>query len=193
MGLRPRFTKKTAALLVALAVLCAASVGAALAMLAAQGRSLNVVTLGNVEIRLNNSGAQAVTVTPTVPVEKKVSVTNDGGKPAYVRVKLDKYWVSAGSDTPAAGSDASLIRLLNGSADWREGADGYYYYQKVLPQGATTGDLCDAYAVSEKADNSYVGLSGTIRLSAEAVQSDYFTPDRDAAGRITGWGAVSAE
>ncbi len=58
---------------------------------------------------------------------KHIRLGNTGTAECYVRVKV------------FAGSAYGLE--YNGSAGWRDGGDGYWYYDEILPPGGATGRL----------------------------------------------------
>lgn len=59
---------------------------------------------------------------------KHVTVSNTGSTPCYVRVRA------------FAGSAYPLTYTWTDSA-WKDGGDGYYYYQSILPAGGKTSEL----------------------------------------------------
>ena len=72
--------------------------------------------------------------------------------------------------------------------EWVKGADGYSYYPEILAAGAEPIQLFTVLTIPNWG-NEVKDLSFTVGITAEAVQSDYFTPDGD--GVINGWGALN--
>lgn len=180
-----------AASLVLVAVL---SAGVTLAAFTASKETRNVVTFGNVHIDLIDEYAKPEKgVMPGQTVDKVVTAKNTGSNTAYVRLKLTKSWWEAGA--PREDLDPSYIALNFSNADkWVEGEDGYYYYQLPLKPGETAQNLIESFSLPDGWDmNGYTNLDGHIDARAEAVQSQNFTPQIDAAGRITGWNDVTVE
>ena len=60
---------------------------------------------------------------------KLVSVKNIGDFDCYVRVKA------------FAGAEYDKLMYSDDNGKWNLGADGYYYYDAIVPAGATTGTL----------------------------------------------------
>ena len=90
-------------------------------------------------------------------------------------------------DGLSAEQAAQVEALLNIDEEaWVKGADGYYYYQEILAAGAEPIQLFTVLTIPNWG-NEVKDLSFTVGITAEAVQSDYFTPDGD--GVINGWGA----
>lgn len=186
--------KKIIWIAAALALVAVLSAGVTLAAFSASKETLNVVTFGNVHIDLIDEYTRPEKgVMPGQTVDKVVSAKNTGSNTAYVRLKLTKSWWEA--DTPREDLDPAYITLNFSNADkWVEGEDGYYYYQLPLEPGQTAENLMESFSLPNNWDmDGYTCLDGHIDARAEAVQSQNFTPQVNAAGQITGWNDVTVE
>lgn len=186
--------KKSICIAAALVLIAVLSAGVTLAAFTASKETLNVVTFGNVHIELIDEYTKPQAgVMPGQTVEKAVSAKNTGSSTAYVRLKLTKSWWE--NDARREDLDSSYIALNFSNADkWAEGADGYYYYQLPLKPGETADNLIDSFSLPEDWDmNGYTNLDGHIDARAEAVQSENFTPQLSAEGKITGWNDIVVE
>ena len=137
------------------------------------GTATNVVTLGGVSLKIHEKTAdgsdfpaQGVYVIPGDIVSKEVSVENVCGYPFYLRVKLIK-----GIDGAALSYEDCMKLNLN-TTDWTL-QNGYYYYNKPLDPGQITEPIfTEVEIVGSKVDNSYIGSTLQLTVSAYAVQSD---------------------
>lgn len=118
---------------------------------------------------------------PGTTVNKDFAVKNSGDVPMVVRVsfqetwekddgayviidttekeeghgeannKFESVWQDSATDGLTDKDDSVVEKTLNLGADWVY-RDGYYYYTKILPAGATTEYLLDAVTLSKDAD-----------------------------------------
>lgn len=186
--------KKIIGIAAALALVAVLSAGVTLAAFSASKETVNVVTFGNVHIDLIDEYTKPQKgVVPGQTVDKIVTAKNTGSNPAYVRLKLTKSWWE--DETPRDDLDPSYITLHFSNTDkWVQGEDGCYYYQFPLKPGETAENLIESFSLPEDWDmNGYENLDGHIDARAEAVQSQNFTPQINAAGQITGWNNVTVE
>ena len=131
------------ALIVAVAMV---SIGVTLALDPITAFETNVVVIGNINIKLNDEYVGNDMDTPPVfnpgqTVDKKVSVTNTGDNPCYVRVLVEKIW----EDTD--GRNISGYITLNVNKDYwytkgettTVGGETYqiYYYKDIVPSSGT--------------------------------------------------------
>lgn len=172
-------------------LIAAVAVGSTLAYYTSSVTSTNVVTMGNVEIRLNGGeeDLEQRVVMPgnVIDLQDPLYVENTGANPAYVRIKAEKYWQNDGA-SQADDADYIGVQYQLGSG-WVEG-DGYFYYQQILQPGSQTSPLYDSIILDPAIDNNYIGLTGVANAHAEAIQSDHFEPERDNASNIVSWGNV---
>lgn len=133
----------------------------------------NTFTAGSVAVTLNDYKGDSI-ATPFTPIanvnpgdwyDKNVSVTSNGSKAAYVRVKLTSAW--------SGGLSTGNIILDLGN-DWVL-SDGYYYYKKILNKDDTTTLLLSGVAFDGKLTTiNYQNASFTIDVKAEAVQASHY-------------------
>lgn len=187
-----RFLFGLFALIVAVSMI---SVGITLAAAnwSATGRETNVLTLGNINIKLIDIYTENDNVEPGVDVPKTVEVENIGSAPCYVRVWVKKTWSSGSGASPSTDlilPNYDLVHWVKGSED-PSANDGYecYYYKGtgngVLSKGKKTEPLFTSFKLDEKDKDSYKGLKGQITVKSEAVQTDHI----DLGGDVTKWPA----
>ncbi|MDR1960836.1 MAG: SipW-dependent-type signal peptide-containing protein [Gracilibacteraceae bacterium] len=183
------------------AVLCAMiAVGGTLAYFTSSLTAPGTVTMGTVQFEFLNLSLgvepQAVHVRPgeSLP-QQSVSVLNTGDEPIYVRVQIEKYWRDAGGNPAPGSADYIEVGGFDVTGQW-VASGGYYYYQGILPPGGST--LSTPYSLvsaDTRVDNSYSGLTGVVRIKADAVQADNFAGalELDGSGRIIGWNDAANE
>lgn len=113
-------TKKTVcAAAIALALVAGASVGSARAYFTtfATARGGHRITVGT-KSQITEQFSDWT---------KRIQLSNTGTAECYVRARV------------FAGSTYGLE--YSGSTGWRDGGDGYWYYDEILPVGGTTGEL----------------------------------------------------
>lgn len=116
-------------------------------------------------------------------VKSNVNVTNTGDIDAYVRVKLISYRVMEinGKDERIGGT-ADVPTFTRGT-DWVEGADGYYYYTKLVAPGEQPATpLIGTPGITLVTYSDADGGRQVIEVIAEAIQpqpkaSDKTQPD----------------
>ena len=113
-------TKKTVcAAAIALALVAGASAGSARAYFTtfATARGGNQITVGT-KTQITEQFSDWT---------KRIQLSNTGTAECYVRARV------------FAGSTYGLE--YSGSTGWRDGGDGYWYYDEILPAGGVTGEL----------------------------------------------------
>ena len=137
----------------------------------------NVFTVGNVDITLTEPNwvstgkVDAPDVYAGEPLAKDPTVTNDGNNPCFVRIKVENLDQFGNKGAITYRTDYVADKLGD---NWAKGADGYFYYTKVLEVKATTDALFDQIVMptgligGEKAD--------PIKVTAEAVQAQGAKP-----------------
>lgn len=157
-------------LVLAVAVLAAGT----WAYVSVQGRADNVITLGSVRLTLhdeNGAGEPAgdTAVMPGGAAVQTVFVENTGESAFYTRIKLE----IEGLDSSGAEMQlpAGFVTLDLNRTDWTPGADGYFYYNDAVTPGAETPALFQTVRFSDAMDDSYLGVTLRLRLTAEAVQT----------------------
>lgn len=177
---------KSRLLLIALAaILVTVLTQPTLAFYTTIGRATNVVTSGDVQLKIHEKTAsgdqfpiEGVYIMPGDIVSKQVSVENVCGHPFYLRVKL-----VSGSTNEALSAEDCLKVNIN-TTHWTY-LDGYYYYNQILEPGQVTPALfTEVEIVGSKVDQSHAGSTLSLTVNAYAVQSENNPADHpwDASG-----------
>lgn len=144
------------------------------AYFSSQGRADSVITLGSVRLALHNENSAGepagdVAVMPGSNAAQTAFVENTGDSAFYTRIKLElEAFDSSGA---AIQLPAGLVTLDLNQTDWTPGADGYFYYNDTVAPGDATTALFETVRFSDTMDDSYLGVSLRLRLTAEAVQT----------------------
>lgn len=124
--------------------------------------------------------------------EPRVSLKADS-EDAYVRVKLE---VDVLEGTLNDGQKAEIIsaNCLNFGEKWVVSGD-YIYYQDVLTTKSNGSSQTDPVFTivkipGESWDNDAASAKFTIKVTADLIQADNFTPGHNAVGQIDSWGNV---
>lgn len=183
--------KKIAIVVSVVALVALAAIGATLAWFTDSKDVTNVVTMGNVQIKLEEPQFTAAhadnTITDVVPnqsIVKDPTITNTGKNDAYVRVQVAYTGLT---DEQIAQLEAGLH--IDGDL-WVKSGD-YYYYQGndgVLAAGSAAVQVFDKVVIPYQWGNEMVNKTFEINVSAQAIQAANFTPVTDANGVITSWG-----
>lgn len=166
--------RKKWTLITVLVLVVAVLAAGAWAYVSAQGSADNVITLGSVHLALhdeNSAGEPAgdTAVMPGGSAVQTVFVENTGESAFYTRIKLElEAFDSSGA---AMRLPAGFVTLDLNRTDWTPGADGYFYYNDTVAPGAATSALFQTVRFSDAMDDSYLGVSLHLRLTAEAVQT----------------------
>ena len=129
-----------------------------------------------------------------------LKITNVGGKPAYVRALVVGYWINAEGDIvslwdPANASmgtftPAIFVATPVLNENWVKGADGFFYYTKVLPAGEyTVTPLFDSYEANENGKPKNLKLSDHLEID---IVSQAVEADAGKASITKAWGATAA-
>lgn len=138
------------------------------------GRATNVVTSGDIQLRIHEKTAdgsdfpaEGVYIIPGDIVSKQVSVENVCNHPFYLRVKL----VSTADNADL--SPEECLKMDIDTVNWTL-VDGYYYYNRILQPGETTAALfTQVEIVGSRVDRSHVGSALNLTIHAYAVQSEH--------------------
>ena len=145
----------------------------ALAYYTTVGTATNVVTSGNITLRIKETTDQGnefptdgVYVIPGDIVSKQVSVENVCAHPFYLRVKL------VSSSTNQALSAEDCLEMDIDTENWTL-RDGFYYFNQILQPGETTPTLFNQVEiVGSKVDQSHIGSTLSLTVNAYALQSE---------------------
>lgn len=211
--------KKGALLISAFALIALLVVGGTLAYFTSQDNAENVFTLGKVSGDLTETtkkdtvdghpvkpGTQTeeggnITYDKVIPgdwlsKEPVVSIKTDS-EDAYARVKLEVINAD-GKLTETQKAELISSECLNFGSDWVIGNDGYIYYQEILTNTApalttTTPVFTIVKIPADTWGNSVAGATFSIKVTADLIQADNFTPGHNDAGQIDSWGDVQIQ
>lgn len=172
--------KKSATLLISLALLLLVTAGATLAYYFTKtGSVTNTFTPSKVACAVVE-GTNNPVVNNTVNTGNKkedVKIKNTGDTDAYIRVALVVNWMNDNGNVwgtkPVEGTDYNMtLDLANG---WSKGSDGYYYYNTKVAKDQSTPILIDEAEVLTNPGPK--GTDGTqyylsIEIVAEAIQAE---------------------
>lgn len=138
------------------------------------GKATNVVTSGDIQLIIHEKTAdgsdfpaEGVYVIPGDIVSKRVTVENVCTHPFYLRVQITN-----GVTNDALSAEDVFAIDLN-TTDWTVAQDGYIYYNRILQPGeATTPVFTEVEIVGDQVDQSYIGSTLTLTVTAQAVQSE---------------------
>lgn len=178
--------KKILTMVAAVALVAVIGVGATLAYFTDKDSKTNVVTMGKVDIDLEepefskNPDDTITDVKPNQSIVKDPKITvADGSLDAYVRAKIE----FVGLNEEQIKDILPLIDI--DTEKWFLSTDGYYYYQAPMTAGASDY-LFQSVKIPENWGNEVSGLTFKINVFAEAIQADSFTPYSER-GLIMGW------
>ena len=185
-------------------VLCLSVLGdVTAAYFTAKDTAHNVITTGNVDIRIVEQqkvddklvpypDGPIQGVMPGAEVSKIVTVRNTGSGDAWVRVHLDRSFTLS-PDAPEklpAGADPMLMELDVNTAAWEQDGE-WYYYRTPLAVGAGTEPLFESVTFAPEMGNAYQGATADIVVSAQAVQvKNNPKPQGGTYADIPGWPTV---
>ncbi|MDR0347297.1 MAG: hypothetical protein LBH56_02870 [Coriobacteriales bacterium] len=103
------------------------------------------------------------------PIEKRVSVTNNGDLPGFARLLILPTIIAAdGYTVLPAHIGTEILANLNAS-EWADGGDGYYYYLGVLAPTETSPELFSTISLAANLDERYKGATFNIEVKCEAI------------------------
>nr|WP_317283094.1 SipW-dependent-type signal peptide-containing protein [uncultured Sellimonas sp.] len=202
--------RKKATLVCSAALVGVIGIGATLAYFTDSDEATNVVTMGHVDISLNEGydesegkGADEIiggegmvfdNIMPGDTLSKipKIVVEPDS-QDAYVRMKMD-IETDADSDITEADINELESRLSNQITEGTGWAyDGeYYYYNKSLSAGEEA-EFFRTVTIPETWKNNTTDDTFRIKLQAEAIQAENITPEWTENGNIMGWPEAEIE
>jgi predicted ribosomally synthesized peptide with SipW-like signal peptide len=137
------------------------------------GKATNVVTSGNIELKIHETTAdgspfpsQGVYVIPGDIVSKQVRVENVCTHPFYLRLAL----VSSATNETLTPEDCLELDIDTENWTYR---DGFYYYNVILQPGEMTSALFTQVEITgSKVDQTHIGSTLSLTVNAYAVQSE---------------------
>lgn len=146
------------------------AIGGTLAWLVDDAKVTNTVSIGKVDIEINETWDETdgQDIVPGVYIDKIPTVKNIGKNPAYIRAKVvitNDYFTD-------------LLEIDFNNENWfKEGE--YYYYKEIVNINTSTKPLFTKFKLSddyiEPQDSENPGFN--IDVYAEAIQSEGFEPE----------------
>lgn len=161
------------AVIAAVAIMLTLLVQPTLAYYTTIGTATNVVTSGNIKLKIHETTDQGtpfpeegVYVIPGDVVSKVVTVENICEHPFYLRVKV----VSGSNSEEVTAEDCFKLNINTQNWTFK---DGWLYYNHILQPGEMSPHVFSkVLIVGERVDNSYLGKSLSLTILAQAVQSE---------------------
>ena len=133
----------------------------------ALGVASNVITTGNVVMTLHDETENITNImVPGDSADRIVYVENTGDNAFYTRVKL-KITVLSSQE---AKLSSEKIQLNIDEENWRQGIDGWYYYNGAVGKSENTKPLIANIIFLPDTGNDYMGADIRIQTIAHAVQ-----------------------
>lgn len=179
--------KKIALLALSLATVALIGVGATLAYFTDTATANNVLTMGKVDIELDepnfagdeNNELKDVLPGDVITKDPTITVASDS-EDCYIRTRV------VFTNLDATQQEALLDKINIDDTLWFLGSDGYYYYKNKLTAGAEVV-FFDEVTIPETWGNEFAAASIGLDVTAEAIQADNFTPTVNTDGMITAW------
>jgi predicted ribosomally synthesized peptide with SipW-like signal peptide len=162
--------KKVIAIVLLVALVSAISIGATLAYLTDRDSEVNVFTIGDVTIDLEEEFEQNSTLIPGVKIEKKPTITNTGKNDAWVWLT---FAIPAALDVNTPGSDVGSIDNVihwNFKAATTEG----YVTQDKVQKAIDEGFLTDSSLTADKilSENMTWDVMNSIGVGKNVFQQE---------------------
>ena len=191
--------KKLKTLVGSLALVGAIAVGATLAYFTDSQEAVNTITMGHVDIDLEEPNfpddKEIDDVTPNQEITKDPTIiVKADSEDMYLRAKIELTGFEG-----IKGADKhkeELLAHINIQPGWEYvDDDGYYYYQTRVNKSDVDQRIVffDKVTIPANWGNEVADLTFNINVTAEAIQADNFTPQTDDNGNIIGWNGVKAE
>lgn len=128
----------------------------------------NEFTAGTLDIKLYDNFEGAPCVNPGDCYHKEIFVENTGTKKVMVRIKYDFEFL----DVDGNPLDNSVVEL-NLNPGWRDGGDGYLYYDPILNPRESTANVLknNKICFSKCMNNDYQGSTLKIEIHADGMQT----------------------
>ena len=121
---------------------------------------------------------------PGFTVERAAKAVNKGDKAMVARMRYEKAWGMLDGQRWIAHADGSLDKSLilvdmpEGSG-WRDGGDGWYYYERVIAPGESTTEFVSTCSISKRVGNdasvgvasAYAGMAARVDVYLECAQA----------------------
>lgn len=203
--------KKLLAAATSVALVAVVGIGATLAYFTDSDEANNVVTMGHVDISLNESttsedgkvadeviGGEGMVFDNIMPgdvLSKNpwIFVEADS-QDAYLRMKMD---ITAEENSGITEADLDELEqnlrdeITGEDTGWYYAADGYYYYNVSVAEN-TRVDFFKTVDIPASWTNNTADGTFNISLTAEAIQSENVTPEMTG-NMISGWPAAEIQ
>lgn len=158
------------------------------AYLTARGTAHNVITVGNVKIKLIelNEEPDSFKVMPADEEHQAVIVENTGANDCFVRVKLEVAFESA-ANIPLTSKENIVFAF--DKQYWIQDEEGFWRYAKKLAPGDKTSNLLTGILFDASMGNEYQNAVFHISVSAQAVQAanNSYDSEPDSILCVKGW------
>lgn len=185
--------KKLTGLVASLALVGVVGLGATLAYFTDSDKATNTIVMGHVDVDLTepefdkNPDKTIENVTPGQEIVKDPTVAvKEGSNDSYIRVSMNVEGLNEEQKASllAKNADGSYKNLDINMSDWKESADGYFYYVGTYAEGQKEGvlkagqevKLFNTVKIPTTWGNDAADVTFTIDVKAEAIQADNFTP-----------------
>ena len=159
-GSARKLSKKSLAMIGAIALMMVAVIGGTIAFLMGQDTAVtNTFEPGQVACKVNESFDGST--------KSNVTVTNTGNTDAYMRAAVVVNWVDANGNVCATVPSQCTYSIDYG-AGWKD-IGGYYYYTHAVESGGTTTELIESAAPGAAVPDGYFLK---ITILASAVQAN---------------------
>lgn len=194
--------KKLYTLVGSLVLVGAIGVGATLAYFTDNDVAKNVVTMGHVDIDLDEPNytpgvdnvMEDLVPGETITKDPTITVAEDS-QPAFIRAKIEFLMDGAPMEAKYASELEGQLTLegtkLVEDTSWKKGEGNYYYFQYEVDPGEKIV-LFDEVTIPSNWGNDVADSEIQIIVSAEAIQSENFEPNVEG-GQIVGWNGVTVE
>lgn len=154
--------KKLLAAIVSTALLCGVGVGGTVAWLHDSAQVTNKFDLADVSGEISENFEDG-------DVKESITIKNNHSDvPVYIRVALSACWMD-GNDIAPLEAELSLAEL---PSNWKEGADGFYYYlSPVDVNGEITWNLQAQPTEANKNEAEGTGWQFRVDVSAQLIQA----------------------
>lgn len=174
-------------------LLCCTVLGGSLAFKAASITAYNVITVGNVKLKLHETlldkngieqavdMGESINITSAAHQERRFYVENTGKNPLYARVR---FLVKGTRSDGGAFTTSDYLEIQAEQRNWIKENDWYYYSLPVEPGQRTDALETEICFLVDELTRKYPGSWFQLFVQAQAVQSQNNETD---VLKIQGW------
>lgn len=153
---------RTISLVIILSLLCICFIGyqATVAYLSDKESATNTFTVGNITTEIIEQ-LDDKEIQPNTTMKKIVSVKNTSKVPCFIRARITI------SPESLLSTKQISLKSLN-TSKWKEGEDGFYYYQEIVTSQETTVPLFEGIHIGDLKE----GDMFDVTIYQEAVQTN---------------------